>query len=55
MELLRELAHQDGNGAVIVSHDLRLRAIADRVLWMEDGRLDGAPAAAFTPGEMHRT
>ena len=55
MELLRELAHQDGNGAVIVSHDLRLRAIADRVLWMEDGRLESAPAAEFTPGEMNRT
>lgn len=55
MELLRELAHQDGNGAVIVSHDLRLRAIADRVLWMEDGRLEGAPAAELTPGEMKRT
>jgi putative ABC transport system ATP-binding protein len=44
MELLRDLAHQDGNGTVIVSHDLRLRSIADRVLWMQDGRLEGPPA-----------
>jgi putative ABC transport system ATP-binding protein len=45
MELLRELTDRERRAAVVVSHDTRLRAVADRVLWMEDGRL-GAPAAA---------
>jgi putative ABC transport system ATP-binding protein len=42
MDLLRELTKEGGRGAVVVSHDERLRRIADRVLWLEDGRL-GAP------------
>jgi putative ABC transport system ATP-binding protein len=41
MELLRDLGTREGSGVVIVSHDQRLRDIADRVLWMEDGRLCG--------------
>ena len=39
MELLRGLAKQRDSGVVIVSHDARLLAIADDVLWLEDGRL----------------
>ncbi len=39
MELLRTLATRDGRGAVVVSHDERLQTIADRVLWLEDGRI----------------
>ncbi|HET7488883.1 MAG TPA: ABC transporter ATP-binding protein [Acidimicrobiales bacterium] len=35
--LLRRLATEDGRSVVIVSHDDRLRDIADRVLWLEDG------------------
>jgi putative ABC transport system ATP-binding protein len=35
--LLRTLADTDGRAVVIVSHDERLRDIADRVLWLEDG------------------
>ncbi|HSG12861.1 MAG TPA: ABC transporter ATP-binding protein [Gaiellaceae bacterium] len=44
MELLRHLAREQGCGVVAVSHDPRLQGIADRVLWLEDGRirLDGA-------------
>ncbi len=38
MRLLRELAKELGTTVVIVSHDERLREIADRVLWLEDGR-----------------
>jgi len=38
MRLLRELAKEQGTTVVIVSHDERLREIADRVLWLEDGR-----------------
>jgi putative ABC transport system ATP-binding protein len=39
MELLRRLALQRRCGAVVVSHDERLRAIADRIVWLEDGRI----------------
>ncbi len=35
--LLRRLAVEDGRSIVIVSHDDRLREVADRVLWLEDG------------------
>ncbi|MBY9075502.1 ATP-binding cassette domain-containing protein [Nocardioides sp. WL0053] len=36
--LLRQLADEDDRSIVIVSHDNRLREVADRVLWLEDGR-----------------
>jgi putative ABC transport system ATP-binding protein len=39
MELLRDLAHREHCASVVVSHDPRLLEVADRVLWMEDGRL----------------
>lgn len=40
MELLCcGLGRDQGRAIVIVTHDQRLRAIADRVLWLEDGRL----------------
>ncbi len=44
MELLCcGLGRDQGRAIVIVTHDHRLRDIADRVLWLEDGRLsDGA-------------
>ena len=49
MELLRcGLGRDQGRAIVIVTHDHRLRQIADRVLWLEDGRLgdgDGRLAA----------
>jgi putative ABC transport system ATP-binding protein len=35
--LLRDLAKTDGRSILIVSHDARLREVADRVLWLEDG------------------
>jgi putative ABC transport system ATP-binding protein len=35
--LLRRLAEEDGRSIVIVSHDDRLRQVADRILWLEDG------------------
>jgi putative ABC transport system ATP-binding protein len=38
MRLLRDIAHAEGRAVVIVSHDARIRAFADRVLWLEDGR-----------------
>ncbi|HTO24615.1 MAG TPA: ABC transporter ATP-binding protein [Gaiellaceae bacterium] len=39
MELLREVTRRERCGAVVVSHDERLRSIADRVLQLEDGRV----------------
>ena len=36
---LAELAHERGVAVVIATHDVRLRAIATRRLWMEDGVL----------------
>ena len=38
MEILRDRAHK-GVAVVIVSHDVRLESLADRVLRLEDGRL----------------
>jgi putative ABC transport system ATP-binding protein len=39
MELMRRLAEDEGCGVVAVSHDVRVEDIADRVLWLEDGRV----------------
>ena len=38
MILLREIARRERHSVVVVSHDHRIREIADRVLWLEDGR-----------------
>jgi putative ABC transport system ATP-binding protein len=37
--LLREIARTQRRSVVIVSHDHRIREVADRVLWLEDGRI----------------
>ena len=42
MQILRDLVTEADRAAVVVSHDTRLEAIADRVLWLEDGRLAAA-------------
>lgn len=39
MRLLRQLAKDERTSVVMVSHDGRLREVADRVLWLEDGEL----------------
>ncbi|MBI4304516.1 MAG: ATP-binding cassette domain-containing protein [Chloroflexi bacterium] len=39
MELLRNVSREKGKTVVVVSHDLRIRYMVDRVLWLEDGRL----------------
>ena len=36
---LREVARDDGRAVVIVTHDNRIEDIADRILWLEDGKL----------------
>ena len=47
--VLRELATDDGRSVVIVSHDQRLKEIADRVLWLEDGRFRELAGMAIDP------
>jgi putative ABC transport system ATP-binding protein len=37
MRLLRRIAKEQGRSVIIVSHDQRIKDIADRVLWLEDG------------------
>lgn len=39
MQILREIANEGERGVVVVSHDQRIREVADRVLWLEDGRI----------------
>ena len=47
--LLRQLASDDGRSVLIVSHDDRLKEIADRVLWLEDGQFRELTAMATDP------
>jgi putative ABC transport system ATP-binding protein len=47
--LLRRLADVDGRSIVIVSHDDRLREVADRVLRLEDGRFKMMSAMVVDP------
>lgn len=49
MRLLRQLASDRGHSVIIVSHDQRIRDIADRVLWLEDGRFTDAVAMVTDP------
>ena len=39
LSLLRQLAQETGKAVAIVSHDSKARGLADRVIMMEDGRL----------------
>ena len=47
--LLRQLADDDQRCVVIVSHDDRLRVVADRVLWLEDGRFKAITTLPLDP------
>lgn len=39
MMLLHDIAHEQGCSVVVVTHDPRIEDIADRILWLEDGKL----------------
>jgi putative ABC transport system ATP-binding protein len=39
MRLLADIAHWPDRAVIVVGHDQRIREVADRVLWLEDGRL----------------
>ena len=47
--LLRRIASEERRSVVIVSHDGRLKEIADRVLWMEDGQFRSLSEMAADP------
>ena len=49
MRLLREVAKDGGRSVVIVSHDARIKEIADRVLWLEDGEFKDVVEMAVDP------
>ncbi len=49
MRLLRKIAKEQGRSVVIVSHDQRIKDIADRVLWLEDGQFKEMVAMATDP------
>jgi putative ABC transport system ATP-binding protein len=49
MRLLRRIAKEQGRSVVIVSHDQRIKDIADRVLWLEDGEFKNMVAMATDP------
>jgi putative ABC transport system ATP-binding protein len=51
LELLRGLAHDRGRAVVMVTHDHRASAYADRVVHIADGRLSDGPADLMSPGE----
>jgi putative ABC transport system ATP-binding protein len=47
--LLRQAATDEGRSVIIVSHDTRLKDIADRVLWLEDGEFRSINKMATDP------
>jgi putative ABC transport system ATP-binding protein len=49
MGLLRRVTREQGRSAVIVSHDQRIKDIADRVLWLEDGKLTAMTTLPIDP------
>jgi putative ABC transport system ATP-binding protein len=49
MRLLRDIATERGRSVVIVSHDQRIKDIADRVLWLEDGQFTDVVTMAVDP------
>jgi len=49
MRLLRQVAIDDNRSVIIVSHDQRIKDIADRVLWLEDGEFKNIVEMALDP------
>lgn len=49
MRLLRRIAKEQGRSVIIVSHDQRIKDIADRVLWLEDGEFKVTVTMAIDP------
>ena len=49
MRLLHDIAKEGDRSVVIVSHDARIKDIADRVLWLEDGQFKDVVEMATDP------
>lgn len=49
MLLLRQIAKEESRCVLVVSHDHRIREVADRVLWLEDGRFKDLGRLATDP------
>jgi putative ABC transport system ATP-binding protein len=49
MRLLRRIAREENRSVIIVSHDQRIKDIADRVLWLEDGEFRSMSEMATDP------
>jgi putative ABC transport system ATP-binding protein len=49
MRLLRNIAKEENRSVIIVSHDGRIKEIADRVLWLEDGEFRSMIEMAIDP------
>jgi ABC-type dipeptide/oligopeptide/nickel transport system ATPase subunit len=49
MRLLQRIAREQRRSVVIVSHDQRIKEIADRVLWLEDGEFEAMLEMATDP------
>jgi putative ABC transport system ATP-binding protein len=49
MRLLQNIAREQRRSVVIVSHDQRIKEIADRVLWLEDGQFKAMVEMAMDP------
>lgn len=49
MRLLRRIAKDENRSVIIVSHDQRIKGIADRVLWLEDGEFKDVVEMALDP------
>ena len=47
MGMLQKVAHDMGSAVVMVSHDHRVLAYADRVVWLEDGHLEDREPASM--------
>ena len=47
--LLRTIATEEKRAVVMVSHDTRLRDVADRILWLEDGAFHNLQSMATDP------
>ena len=47
--MLQEIAKEDSRSVVFVSHDARIKDIADRVLWLEDGQFKDIVEMATDP------
>ena len=43
MKLLRRLTTEEGRAVVLVTHDHRIFSFADRILWLENGRVADMP------------